>query len=161
MSPSHAFRAVTTIWRAALYLRMSGDLSQARKGVGRQQRECRQLAECNNLTIPGGGCANRLLRTIKDLERVVELDATVYFDESRDLNLATPTGQAVARTVAACCRHQVGPYVTGYGQTSPSFTDARVTITDTSITVPGAGSWVQTVQLESFTWKRSSPDASS
>lgn len=44
---------------------------------------------------------DRLLRLTSDLERVIALDLPVHFVASSDLDLATPAGRAVARTIAA------------------------------------------------------------
>lgn len=51
---------------------------------------------------------DRLLRLTKDLERVIELGIPVYFVKSAEngLDLSTPAGRAVARTVAAWTQYE-------------------------------------------------------
>lgn len=44
---------------------------------------------------------DRLLRTARDLERVIDLEATVYFVVAGVVDLTTPTGRAIARMVTA------------------------------------------------------------
>lgn len=44
---------------------------------------------------------DRLIRTIRDLERVIDTGAAVHSVQAAALDLATPTGRAVARTVTA------------------------------------------------------------
>lgn len=49
---------------------------------------------------------DRLLRLTRDLERVIDLDVAVYFVSSSALDLSTPAGRAVARTVAAWSQYE-------------------------------------------------------
>jgi site-specific DNA recombinase len=49
---------------------------------------------------------DRLIRVTKDLERVIELGVNVYPVKSGRLDLSTPTGRAVARTVVAWAQYE-------------------------------------------------------
>lgn len=49
---------------------------------------------------------DRLIRTTKDLERVIALRVNVYPVKSGRLDLSTPTGRAVARTVVAWAQYE-------------------------------------------------------
>ncbi|RNL52745.1 recombinase family protein [Arthrobacter oryzae] len=50
---------------------------------------------------------DRLLRVTKDLERVLDTGMTVHQVNAGDLDLATPQGQAIARTVTAWATYEV------------------------------------------------------
>ncbi|ROR95465.1 DNA invertase Pin-like site-specific DNA recombinase [Salana multivorans] len=49
---------------------------------------------------------DRLVRTNRDLERVIELGINVYAKEAGHLDLSTPAGRAVARTVTAWAQYE-------------------------------------------------------
>lgn len=49
---------------------------------------------------------DRLLRLTRDLERVIDLDVPVYTVSAGTLDLSTPAGRAVARTVAAWSQYE-------------------------------------------------------
>ncbi|WP_186307708.1 recombinase family protein [Microbacterium sp. 1.5R] len=98
--------------------------------VARQERDCRQWADNNGIIVLGVKKDNdvsatrskyrkgfeqllrenppgiivwhqdRLLRKTKDLERIIELGIPVYSVTSGVLDLSTPQGRAIARTVA-------------------------------------------------------------
>lgn len=121
-----------------IYVRMSQDRSGEELGVERHEKDCRKLASKLNLQVEHVYSDNdqsavtskprlgfeamlaakpkaiiawhqdRLLRITKDLERVIDVGAPVYFVTSaeRGLDLATPAGRAVARTVAAWSQYE-------------------------------------------------------
>lgn len=120
---------------AHVYLRMSEDRTREEAGHDRQLADCRALAASLGVTVaavhtdtesattgavrPGFEALlkarprliiawheDRLLRTNKDLERVIDLDGAVHFVTHGRLDLATPTGRAVARTVTAWSHHE-------------------------------------------------------
>jgi len=117
--------------RSAIYCRISQDRAGESLGVERQAEECRTLAEHlghevehvyidNDLSATTGRTRpqfeamlkahpesiivwhqDRLLRLTADLERVISLNVPVYTVTAGTLDLSTPAGRAVARTVAA------------------------------------------------------------
>jgi len=117
--------------RSAIYCRISQDRAGESLGVERQAEECRALAEHlgheiehvyidNDLSATTGRTRpqfeamlkahpesiivwhqDRLLRLTADLERVISLNVPVYTVTAGTLDLSTPAGRAVARTVAA------------------------------------------------------------
>lgn len=119
-----------------LYLRISQDRTGEGLGVERQEDECRALAAKlglavdrvyvdNDISATNGRARpgfeemldtrpeaivawhqDRLLRLTSDLERVIALDVPVYTVTSGTLDLATPAGRAVARTVAAWSQYE-------------------------------------------------------
>lgn len=121
-------RAQTT---AALYLRQSLDSKGEGLAVARQEKECRELCKRlgfavgqiyvdNDVSATSGverpaferllrdrpqvivaWHQDRLLRLTADLERVIHLDVPVHTVTAGSLDLSTPAGRAVARTVAA------------------------------------------------------------
>jgi len=121
---------------AAIYCRISYDRTGEGLGVERQEAECRALAERLGMTIAGvyvdndisatSGVArpafdqlleskpsaiiawhqDRLLRLTRDLERVIALNVPIYTVTAGTLDLATPAGRAVARTVAAWSQYE-------------------------------------------------------
>lgn len=121
---------------AAIYCRISYDRTGEGLGVERQEQECRALAEQRGLTIDQvyvdndisatSGVArpafdqmlaakpdaiiawhqDRLLRLTRDLERVIALNVPIYTVTAGTLELATPSGRAVARTVAAWSQYE-------------------------------------------------------
>jgi len=114
-----------------IYCRISSDRLGDGAGVERQERECRELAARlglqvervlidNDISATSGAARpafeellaarpevviawhqDRLLRLTADLERVIELGVPVHTVVAGTLDLATPAGRAVARTVAA------------------------------------------------------------
>lgn len=116
---------------AVIYVRQSQDRTGEGAAVERQEAECRAFASQRGLTITRLYADNdasatsgkvrpqfeamlrdrprvivswhqdRLLRVTKDLERVIELNVPVYTVTAGTLDLSTPAGRAVARTVAA------------------------------------------------------------
>lgn len=116
---------------AVLYLRISQDRDGQRLGVERQEADCRALAArlgldvvrlyIDNDTSATNGKVrpefeamisdapeaiiswhqDRLLRLTSDLEKVIALDVPVYTVTAGTMDLSTPAGRAVARTVAA------------------------------------------------------------
>lgn len=121
---------------AAIYCRISYDRTGEGLGVERQEQECRALAERLGLTVDAvyvdndisatSGVArpafdellaskpaaivawhqDRLLRLTRDLERVISLNVPVYTVTAGTLELSTPSGRAVARTVAAWSQYE-------------------------------------------------------
>ncbi|MGC5077621.1 recombinase family protein [Agrococcus sp. DT81.2] len=117
--------------RAAIYCRISLDRTGEAAGVGRQEAECRELAGHlgldvgqvyidNDISATSGKerpafeqmladrpaavvtwAQDRLLRLSADLEKVIALNIPVHMVTQGSLDLATPAGRAVARTVAA------------------------------------------------------------
>ncbi|SFS15716.1 Site-specific DNA recombinase [Agrococcus baldri] len=117
--------------QAAIYCRISMDRTGESAGVERQEADCRQLADRLGLTIgqvyvdndisatsgkerpafermlgdrPAAvvtWAQDRLLRLSADLEKVISLNIPVHMVTQGSLDLATPAGRAVARTVAA------------------------------------------------------------
>lgn len=122
---------------AVIYTRVSLDRTGEALAVARQERECRALAKSLGLTVtavysdndisattgklrPGFEAMldatppaiiawhqDRLLRLTSDLERVIALNVPVYTVTAGTLDLTTPAGQAVARTVAAWSQYEV------------------------------------------------------
>ncbi|MDL5350554.1 recombinase family protein [Microbacterium sp. zg-YB36] len=116
---------------AVIYCRISQDRTGQQAGVERQLKDCRQLAKKLGMTVDHVYTDNdisatsgktrpqfeamlaarpaaiiswhqdRLLRLTADLERVISLDVPVYTVTAGTLDLTTPAGRAVARTVAA------------------------------------------------------------
>ncbi|KAF2413870.1 hypothetical protein B1729_07755, partial [Microbacterium sp. B35-04] len=116
---------------AVIYTRISLDRTGEELGVARQEQECRTLAERLGLNVVQVHTDNdisattgklrpsfeamlaakptaiiawhqdRLLRLTRDLERVIALNVPVYTVTAGTLDLTTPAGRAVARTVAA------------------------------------------------------------
>lgn len=114
-----------------IYCRISQDRTGDQAGVDRQLRECRELADRlgvdvddvytdNDISATSGRTRpqfeamlatrpdgiitwhqDRLLRLTSDLERVIALDVPVHTVTAGTLDLTTPAGRAVARTVAA------------------------------------------------------------
>lgn len=122
--------------KCVIYTRISLDRTGEGLGVARQEQECRELAERLGLTIvrvysdndisatsgkvrPGFEAMldaqptaiiawhqDRLLRLTRDLERVIALNVPVYTVTAGTLDLTTPAGRAVARTVAAWSQYE-------------------------------------------------------
>lgn len=116
---------------AVIYVRQSQDRTGAGAAVERQEAACRALAAERGLNVTRLYADNdasatsgkarpqfeamlrdrpsvivswhqdRLLRVTKDLERVIELNVPVFTVTAGTLDLSTPAGRAVARTVAA------------------------------------------------------------
>ena len=120
----------------AIYCRISLDRTGEALGVERQEKECRELAARlglevhevfvdNDLSATSGVTRpefdrmlaakpdaiiawhqDRLLRLTVDLERVIALNVPVYTVTAGTLDLSTPAGRAVARTVAAWSQYE-------------------------------------------------------
>lgn len=116
---------------AAAYARISLDKEGSGLGVARQLAEIRQWAKERNITITRELVDNdisattgktrpnfeallagddravivwhqdRLLRVSKDLERVLDAEMTVHQVQAGSLELDTPSGRAIARTITA------------------------------------------------------------
>lgn len=114
-----------------IYCRISSDPSGEQAGVERQEAACREKARSlgmsvehvyidNDVSATSGVTRpdfeamlrlnpeaiiswhqDRLLRLTGDLEKVIDLGVPIYTVVSGTLDLATPAGRAVARTVAA------------------------------------------------------------
>ncbi|WP_315070330.1 recombinase family protein [uncultured Microbacterium sp.] len=119
-----------------IYTRVSLDRTGEALAVARQEQECRALAERLGLTVAHVYSDNdisatsgkvrpdfeamlddqptvivawhqdRLLRLTRDLERVIALNVPVYTVTAGTLDLTTPAGRAVARTVAAWSQYE-------------------------------------------------------
>lgn len=119
-----------------IYTRISLDRTGEGLGVARQEQECRALAKKLGLRVVKVYCDNdisatsgkvrpdfeamlaaqpaaiiawhqdRLLRLTRDLERVIALNVPVYTVTAGTLDLTTPAGRAVARTVAAWSQYE-------------------------------------------------------
>lgn len=119
-----------------IYTRISYDRTGEGLGVARQEQECRALAEHlglnvvrvyadNDISATNGKVRpefeamlnahptaiiawhqDRLLRLTRDLERVIALNVPVYTVTAGTLDLTTPAGRAVARTVAAWSQYE-------------------------------------------------------
>lgn len=122
--------------RCVIYTRVSLDRTGEALAVTRQEQECRELAtrlgfdvtavySDNDISATTGKVRpsfetmldaqpeaiiawhqDRLLRLTRDLERVIELNVPVYTVTAGTLDLATPAGRAVARTVAAWSQYE-------------------------------------------------------
>lgn len=122
--------------QCVIYTRVSLDRTGEALAVARQEQECRALAERLGLTVihtytdndisatngtvrPGFEAMldaqppaiiawhqDRLLRLTRDLERVITLNVPVYTVTAGTLDLTTPAGRAVARTVAAWSQYE-------------------------------------------------------
>ncbi|KIP95847.1 hypothetical protein RU09_00340 [Microbacterium sp. MEJ108Y] len=119
-----------------IYTRISLDRTGEGLGVARQEKECRALAKKlglrvvkvysdNDISATSGKVRpdfeamldaqppaivawhqDRLLRLTRDLERVITLNVPVYSVTAGTLDLTTPAGRAVARTVAAWSQYE-------------------------------------------------------
>lgn len=122
--------------RVALYLRQSLDRDGLGAAVTRQEAECREMCARlgyeitesyidNDVSATSGVIRpsfermladkptaivawhqDRLLRLTKDLERIIEQDVPVFTVVSGTLDLSTPAGRAVARTVATWSQYE-------------------------------------------------------
>lgn len=116
---------------AAIYCRISLDRTGAELGVQRQEEECRAFCERQGLEVlevhvdndmsatkglrrPGfealfeskaqvwvAWATDRLVRTSKELLRVIEAGATVYTVQAGPIDLATPSGRMVGKMLTA------------------------------------------------------------
>ncbi|WP_457098822.1 recombinase family protein [Microbacterium sp. P5_E9] len=121
---------------AVIYLRISQDRTGEALGVERQEKDCRDLARRlglhvervyrdNDISATNGKVRpdfekmlaarpeaiiawhqDRLLRLTSDLEKVIALEVPVYMVTAGSLDLSTPSGRAVARTVAAWSQYE-------------------------------------------------------
>lgn len=119
-----------------IYTRVSLDRTGEALAIARQEKEARALAKSLGLRVvkvysdndisatsgkvrPGFEAMlearpsaivawhqDRLLRLTRDLERVIELNVPVYTVTAGTLDLTTPAGRAVARTVAAWSQYE-------------------------------------------------------
>ena len=119
-----------------VYTRVSLDRTGEALAVSRQEADCRKLAKSLGLRVvqvytdndisatsgkvrPGFEAMldaqptaiiawhqDRLLRLTRDLERVIALNVPVYTVTAGTLDLTTPAGRAVARTVAAWSQYE-------------------------------------------------------
>ncbi len=120
----------------AIYARLSFDRHDDGLGVERQLDECRDYADQRGWTVstlftdndvsattgvrrPGFEAllaarppavlvwhTDRLIRVSRDLERVLDLGCAVYGVTAGHLDLATPAGRAVARTITAWSQYE-------------------------------------------------------
>lgn len=123
--------AISAKATCAIYVRISQDRTGEELGVERQERECHELAARLGLQVGRAYVDNdvsatsgarrpafeemlmdhpsaiiawhqdRLLRLTSDLEKVIRLEIPVHMVTAGSLDLSTPSGRAVARTVAA------------------------------------------------------------
>lgn len=121
---------------ASLYLRISDDPTGKQAGVQRQEKECRELCARlgfdaghvfmdNDISATSGKVrpafesllkskpqvivtwhTDRLVRITRDLERVIELGVNVHAVTAGHLDLSTPAGRAVARTITAWATYE-------------------------------------------------------
>jgi DNA invertase Pin-like site-specific DNA recombinase len=119
-----------------IYLRISQDRTGQQLGIDRQERDCRALAKSlglevtkvyrdNDISATSGKVRpafeamlkarpetivawhqDRLLRLTSDLEKVIDAEVPVHFVTAGSLDLSTPAGRAVARTVAAWSQYE-------------------------------------------------------
>lgn len=119
-----------------IYCRISQDRGGTEKGVERQLADCKKLAARlglkvakvytdNDISATNGKVRpefeamlrarpaviitwhlDRLLRLTSDLEKVIALDVPVHSVTGGDLDLSTPAGRAVARTVTAWATYE-------------------------------------------------------
>lgn len=119
-----------------IYARISQDRTGDEAGVERQERECRELAEKNGWHVDRVMVDNdisattgevrpafeeiltldvervitwhtdRFVRLTRDLERVIERGFPVYALHAGYLDLSTPAGKAVARTITAWATYE-------------------------------------------------------
>lgn len=119
-----------------IYCRLSFDREGSGLGVARQEQECREFADAhgwgvtqvfidNDISATSGKRrpgfeallaskpeavlvwhVDRIVRVSKDLERVLELGCNVYALQAGHLDLSTPAGRAVARTVTAWATYE-------------------------------------------------------
>lgn len=122
--------------QCAIYTRVSLDRTGEALAVARQEQECRELAARLGLDVVAVYSDNdvsattgktrpsfeamldaqphaiiawhqdRLLRLTRDLERVIALNVPVFTVTAGTLDLTTPAGRAVARTVAAWSQYE-------------------------------------------------------
>ena len=122
--------------QCVIYTRVSLDRTGEALAVTRQEKECRELAarlgldvvavySDNDISATNGKVRpdfeamldaqpeaiiawhqDRLLRLTRDLERVITLNVPVYTVTAGTLDLTTPAGRAVARTVAAWSQYE-------------------------------------------------------
>lgn len=122
--------------RTVIYCRISLDAAGQGLGVERQEQECRSLCERNGWTVDAVLVDNdmsattgkrrpafeelladpptrivtwhtdRLVRLTEELDRVIKLEVPVHTVTAGDLDLATPAGRAVARTITAWARYE-------------------------------------------------------
>jgi DNA invertase Pin-like site-specific DNA recombinase len=128
--------AAPEVKRAVIYVRISQDKTGEQLGVERQESECRDLAarlgyevtcvyKDNDISATKGKerpdferllrdkpsvvivwHTDRLVRLTRDLERVLDAVGTVHAVTAGDLDLSTPAGRAVARTITAWATYE-------------------------------------------------------
>ena len=119
-----------------IYTRVSQDRYKTEDAVERQEKDCRKKARELGLKVERVFSDNdrsatdgktredfeamlrarpeaiiawhqdRLLRLTRDLERIIDLNVPVHFCKSGSLDLSTPAGRAVGRTVAAWSQYE-------------------------------------------------------
>lgn len=125
-----------TTERTAIYCRISLDAEGAGLGVQRQEAECRELCDRNGWEVSEVYVDNdisatsgkrrpeferlladpptrvvvwhtdRLVRLTEELDRVIRIEIPVHTVTAGDLDLSTPAGRAVARTITAWARYE-------------------------------------------------------
>lgn len=121
---------------AAIYCRISLDRSNEQAGVQRQLKECKELCARlgfnvgeiyidNDISATSGKIrpeferlladrpplivvwhTDRLVRVTRDLERVIALEVSVHAVTAGQLDLSSPSGRAVARTITAWATYE-------------------------------------------------------
>src|SRR5215213_8004225 len=100
--------------RVAIYVRISDDREGAGLGVARQEADCRQRAETAGWSVVDVYCDNDLSaysgkprpeyrRMLRDLE---DDRVDVVAVKAGPVDLSTPAGRAVARTLGAWARYE-------------------------------------------------------
>jgi DNA invertase Pin-like site-specific DNA recombinase len=82
---------------------VDNDLSATKKSVVRPDFEAMLRSQPQAIVC---WHTDRLIRVTRDLERVIELGVNVYAVEAGHLDLSTPAGRAVARTVTAWATYE-------------------------------------------------------
>lgn len=125
-----------TTGRTVIYCRISLDAEGDGLGVERQEKECRELCQRNGWQVDDVVIDNdisattgkrragfesilanppvrvvtwhtdRLVRVTADLERILALEVPVVTVTSGDIDLASPAGRAVARTIVAWATYE-------------------------------------------------------
>ncbi|GAA4726412.1 recombinase family protein [Nocardioides endophyticus] len=127
---------MSTPLNVSLYVRLSEDERGTQLGVARQEQACRELAEAKGWTVRDVFVDNdlsattgvrrpeferllsskpdailcwhtdRLVRLSRELERVIDLGVNVHAVQTGHLDLSTPAGRAVAKTVTAWAQYE-------------------------------------------------------
>ncbi|QYB16720.1 recombinase family protein [Schaalia turicensis] len=129
-------RSTDAAGTCVIYTRVSQDRYKTEDAVERQEKDCRKKAKELGLKVVAVYSDNdrsatdgrirddfeamlaarpeaiiswhqdRLLRLTKDLERIIDLNVPVHFCKSGSLDLSTPAGRTVGRTVAAWSQYE-------------------------------------------------------